>query len=435
MRAEPPFGRRLIAALARWDDTATPSAQPDPAESGGSFGRRLLGALARWDDEPREFAVPVGMTGVAVTPGAVLSDVLREGTAHQLDPDITEVVLVPARPLILEWRQEHEPDAYDAALEPVVVIVQGFRLHIEMSAVLRIPARAAPALVRDFGDAPVQRFVERVLATAVNAYFMEISTGSALEKFLVDYQRVLDGLETRINEALASWEVEALTITVGAANSQDPALIEALRQIVAAEVEGRALSIVTEEEIRLTEVVHDSRQEQRRMEELVLRQKIQQLGANRVAAEVLLRTMAEMQVPEYFSNIGGDVSALLTGMPLAKAQAVVERTLRETAVQRSRADEDTTAQVQPEPHVEWILDRRNDHFVLRNVGSAIATGVNVSGPGLAEADAHVPANADIGPGAWVIFIIAANMTHPVPNEIEVTWDGHPEPVILPVPPR
>lgn len=85
--------------------------------------------------------------------------------------------------------------------------------------------------------------------------------------------------------------------------------------------------------------------------------------------------------------------------------------------------------------VTWELTRSRDRFVLRNVGRAIATGVWVTGDGVAEAAIHLPEGATIRPGESVSFMMVSTFAHAVPDEIEVTWDGHPEPAIVPVPPR
>lgn len=85
--------------------------------------------------------------------------------------------------------------------------------------------------------------------------------------------------------------------------------------------------------------------------------------------------------------------------------------------------------------VSWELTRSKDRFVLRNVGRAIATGVRLTGVGVAQVATQLPEGATIRPGASVSFMMAGSLAHAIPDDIEVTWDGHPEPVILPVPPR
>ncbi|GAA3444511.1 hypothetical protein Pve01_06320 [Planomonospora venezuelensis] len=85
--------------------------------------------------------------------------------------------------------------------------------------------------------------------------------------------------------------------------------------------------------------------------------------------------------------------------------------------------------------MRWTLDRSKDRFILRNVGTAIATGVKVGGEGVVRIASQLPDGAAVRPGASVSFMMAGSLAHAVPDEIEVTWDGHPEPVILPVPPR
>jgi outer membrane murein-binding lipoprotein Lpp len=81
----------------------------------------------------------------------------------------------------------------------------------------------------------------------------------------------------------------------------------------------------------------------------------------------------------------------------------------------------------------WELSRSRDRFVLRNVSRAVLTGVRVAGDGVAETATQLPEGVTVRPGASVSFMMAGTLAHAVPDEIEVTWDGHPEPVILPVP--
>ncbi|MEV0629814.1 SPFH domain-containing protein [Nonomuraea wenchangensis] len=330
MRAESSFGRRLLAALARVDDAGAPPAQARPAAE-GSFGRRLLGALARRDPEPLDVTVPIGMTGVVVASGGVLPDALPGGSAYPRDS--ADVVLIPARDLSLRWADDHGPDDYDAALEPLVVGVQGFRLRIELAVVLRIPAETAPTLVGDFGDdAPVQRFVERVLDPVVRARFVENGT---LEEFLIGYERLRADLTATLTEALAARGVRLQAVVMGAADPGDPAVVNALRQIAAAEIEGRALAIVADEEIRLMDTTAGP-DKSLRLEYLVLQNKIELLDAG--AARKLLQGLGGLRVPEYVS--GGDVRSLLETIPLGTARELLERVLRETAAERAQPEDD-----------------------------------------------------------------------------------------------
>ncbi|WP_440097604.1 SPFH domain-containing protein [Streptosporangium sp. H16] len=333
MRPEVSFGQRLLAALARLDDINAPSAQTQPVH-GRSFGWRLLGALARWDPEPPDVTVPIGMIGVVVTPDGVLPDPMPEGSTYQ--PSLKHVVLIPARVLFLRWADDHNPDDYDIALEPLLVIVQGFRLRVEMGVLLRIPASAAPALVSAFGeDLPVQRFVERVLDPVVRARFLKPRT---LEELLVGYERLRADLTATLTETLAARGVQLQALTMGAANPDDPALTEALRQIAAAEIEGRAVAIVTNEEIQLRETT-TSPDGGRRLEELILLNKIEQISADAVAAPKLLQDLVTMQVPRYVRD--GDARFLLDTMSLDQARELVQRVLRETATERAHTEENS----------------------------------------------------------------------------------------------
>jgi hypothetical protein len=142
----------------------------------------------------------------------------------------------------------------------------------------------------------------------------------------------------------------------------------------------------------------------------------------------------------------------LKGLKWQREGTEAAKTAAEAAIRSANADERSNAlaelsvsiqagttsraqqEHQQERQVSWDLDRSRDRFVLRNVGSAIATGVKVGGDRVAEVGTEVPDNAAVRPGASVSFMMVGSLAYSVPDEIEVTWDGHPEPVILPVPP-
>ncbi|WP_242892453.1 hypothetical protein [Actinomadura litoris] len=87
------------------------------------------------------------------------------------------------------------------------------------------------------------------------------------------------------------------------------------------------------------------------------------------------------------------------------------------------------------PVVEWRLERTGkNRFVLRNVGSDMATGVTIDASQVATINRELPDGAAIRPGGSHSFLMLGTFGAPVPDEIWVTWDGHPEPVALPVPP-
>ncbi|WP_407553102.1 hypothetical protein QOM21_23975 [Streptomyces sp. Pv4-95] len=85
--------------------------------------------------------------------------------------------------------------------------------------------------------------------------------------------------------------------------------------------------------------------------------------------------------------------------------------------------------------VEWVVERRSKHvFALRNVGAAMATGVRIDPERIPASALNVPENATVPPGQAIELVMAASFGSPLPGEIWVAWNGHDEPVAVPVPP-
>lgn len=87
----------------------------------------------------------------------------------------------------------------------------------------------------------------------------------------------------------------------------------------------------------------------------------------------------------------------------------------------------------PGPVVLWRLERNGNLFVLRNIGSAVATGVTVDETQIEAMTRELPKDAAVRPGASVDFFMVGVLGGPMPNEIWLTWDGTDEPVAVPVP--
>ncbi|MFE3604262.1 hypothetical protein [Streptomyces goshikiensis] len=83
--------------------------------------------------------------------------------------------------------------------------------------------------------------------------------------------------------------------------------------------------------------------------------------------------------------------------------------------------------------VRWTLERRGKHaYLLRNTGTATATGVRVDRNRTAPIVRNLPENATVKPGESVQFLMAPTFGAPLPGEVWVEWDGHPEQAI-PIP--
>jgi hypothetical protein len=83
--------------------------------------------------------------------------------------------------------------------------------------------------------------------------------------------------------------------------------------------------------------------------------------------------------------------------------------------------------------VRWTLERRGKHsYVLRNVGTATASGVHVDRNRTTPIVRNLPDNATVRPGESVQFLMAPTFGNPLPGEVWVEWDGHP-PLAVPLP--
>ncbi|MGI5204727.1 hypothetical protein ACQEU6_24490 [Spirillospora sp. CA-108201] len=90
----------------------------------------------------------------------------------------------------------------------------------------------------------------------------------------------------------------------------------------------------------------------------------------------------------------------------------------------------------PPPVKLVVLPLRKDHYQLANHGTETATGVTVDRSnleGLLVHGSEPPENATIHPKCTLTFSLAPDFDYQAPNEVWVTWDGHPEPQALPLP--
>jgi hypothetical protein len=271
----------------------------------------------------------------------VQEETLSGGSRYAINPWFARVVLIPTRELYLEWTNKSAKAAgnLDSALEQIVVNIEGHVLSLEMSQILRIPARAAPRLVRRFGEldnhrdttgsvsvkpAPVQRFVERVLGAAVAGYFTALVGRYTILRFIEEYDNVRLELQQQVTEALAEWGVVAGLTVLAEFESRDEDINVLRRRRVLAR-EQREISEYTRDhtiidaEIRQINIDLDGRQQV-----AALREMIALLGPQQVAIERVAAQLAKMQVPQYIG--GGDIAQqILELMPFTNARDMLHQ--------------------------------------------------------------------------------------------------------------
>ncbi|MEU7904704.1 SPFH domain-containing protein [Actinoplanes sp. NPDC049118] len=293
-------------------------------------------------DDLREVLVPEGNVGVVVAldVGQARPATLEPGT-HAINPWFARVSTIPTRELLLEWTEHSavREDGLDHALKPIAVVIQGYRLTLELAQTIRIPASAAPEIVRRFGDgeraeprsagrAAVQRFVGRVLGATVDGFFAEAVGAYQIIDFILGISEVRSRLESRIGEALTPWGVVAGETTVGEPVAHEPEVVdlqrtlagrnvELIREIRRQERQSPAVSIVHME----AEVARLATQTQGEREVERLRREIELAGPYRAAVERVVEQMGSLRVPQV---VGGDAAErMLSVMPLAQAREML----------------------------------------------------------------------------------------------------------------
>ncbi|WP_165968049.1 SPFH domain-containing protein [Saccharopolyspora elongata] len=303
-----------------------------PGEEGGVVGRRVPGHQSF--EYPWKFLANGGQRGAQ-------AETLSHGGLYAINPWFARIVLIPTRNLTLEWtRKEDKPRSnFDAALDKIVINVEGHRLSSRMSQIIRIPAKAAPQLVGLFGEhesdafgvsgasdpTPVQRFVEGVLGRTVEGYFHSTAADYRVLDFLGNHNEVRLELEGRVRDDLAEWDVEAVRTTLGEFEPEGTD-IDRFRQKIQQErdrqhyLEHREKNV--QMEAKIEEVLIAIERNRGKVATAELEDEIRLLGVDHVAFARFLDRLAEMDVPEF---VGSDSSA--QNMPLPAALNLINKYL------------------------------------------------------------------------------------------------------------
>lgn len=302
------------------------------------------------------------------------AETLSHGGLYRINPWFARIILIPTRDLILEWTSKERKPAgsYDAALDQIVISVEGHRLRSDLTQTIQIPARAAPYLVGRFGEqeadafgssaawnrTPVQRFVEKVLGSTVEGYFQATASDYKVLDFMSRHNQVRLDLEDQVRAALAEWGVVAVRTTLNAFEPVEAELDE-FRRSIASERDrrqileywqhNREMESKTEEKIELRRISTEG--ERRKLDVIVLEEQIRLLGQDAVAKERLVAELTRMKVPE---SVVGDASLLLQYIPLRTAHELINKALRP-------GEKDVTP-TSP-PHLDIAPDPGRDHQI------------------------------------------------------------------------
>ncbi|MFD0201481.1 MULTISPECIES: SPFH domain-containing protein [Saccharothrix] len=286
---------------------------------------------------PVEFVARGGRRGVQ-------EETLDEGGHYEINPWFARVVEVPTRELILEWSEGGKTAGnFDSSLGRIVLDVQGHTVRLDMRQTVRIPATAAPEIVRSYGlggrgeaggRSSVQEFVKKVLAATVDGYFRKLSARYRIQEFITRYDEVGNQLAGEVRQALAQTGVQAIRTTLSNFWCDQPEINE-MRRLIALQQE--RVRLVQEElaelrernrqedvrsEIELKRIRVD--EERRQLDLIRLKVQVKLLGAEHVSLERLLAQWVKANVPNYIGGTDGGVAqALLQAMPFTKAQDLI----------------------------------------------------------------------------------------------------------------
>jgi hypothetical protein len=322
------------------------------------------------EDGLREIEIAVGETGVVIThlgsgmdqdpavvgkhiPGhssfqapwvfldnggqlGVQSESLTEGGRYAVNPWFAHVVKVPTRNLILEWSKATKSSTnLDVSLAEIELDVQGHTVRLDMKQTLRIPAEAAPRLVRRFGDkvrqgrnserTPVQEFVEKELAARVSSYFRRISARYEILTFITKYDELSVELAREVRQALALNGIEAVA-TMLDHYEVTPDDFNGLRRSIALENHKvnslKAVLANSKVSSEIEQIQIELEAARRRLELVQVKGLIELLGPSQVASERLLAELAKAGVPHTIVSGGNDdmASSIMQAIPFNQAR-------------------------------------------------------------------------------------------------------------------
>ncbi|MEV8631802.1 SPFH domain-containing protein [Streptosporangium sp. NPDC051023] len=300
----------------------------EPAgEEEGAVGRRVPGHNSF--QLPLVFLNGGGQRGLQEEP-------LGSGV-YRINPWFARVIHIPTRILVLDWKKpgSKRQNNLDSSLEQIRINVEGHWVRFDMTQTIQIPAKAAPGLVSRVGeqksdqdDPPVRRFVDKVLAPAVEGYFQRAAAGRPILDFLTNAEAIRLELAEQVREALSAWQVTPVDTVLNEFEPEGTSLDE-LRQSIVSEREKRQLLQHTRENKKIERELEIGQigveRERRKLESVALAEQVRLLSRDHVAMERFLAQLKEINVPTY---VGGNADALLQLMPMQAAQELINNAMR-----------------------------------------------------------------------------------------------------------
>jgi hypothetical protein len=268
----------------------------------------------------------------------IQQETLPGGVPYALNPWFVSVVLVPVRQVTLQWtkRQQSDSRRYDAELDPIMIHIDGHKLFFEMTQIVRIPDRAAPRMVSEFGGhggldvggliddpVPVQRFVQKILGSKVEAYFTSTATTMKGKHFQESYPDLQPALAVAIEGALEPWGVDAITTTLSQYETDDKEFQAPMREAYAAESSERILRAKrTTAGLRDELDQADFKMELRR-KEMDFRALVEILGPGDARMIRVIQEYTNMKLPSYIG--GGDLDRIIGALPVPALSELLSR--------------------------------------------------------------------------------------------------------------
>jgi hypothetical protein len=292
----------------------------------------------------------------------VQSQTLSAGGHYTINPLFAHVVKIPTKELVLEWSKVSKKETnLDVSLAQIDLDVQGYHVRLNMKQTLRIPKQTAPGLVCRYGDqgrlgqsgrTPVQQFVEKVLATIVNAYFLRIAARCTILEFITKYDEIGVELDREVSRALAGHGVEA-RITALEDFDCEPDDMNVLRRNIALErhrlnvLEASLANTRVEADIEMLKVQVES--SRRKLELVTIQGLVELLGPQQVAMERVLAEWSKMGVPQTLAVGGSDdvASSILQAMPFSQARDMLLAMATESGRQLANASNGRPKAVDP----------------------------------------------------------------------------------------